>query len=92
MRYMITSRKINTDLYNFTSYDRYPINDLKLLAKIDEYLDFHHQSTRKITIWLQNINFRIPKGLPIEVDMEIAKKEAIAVLVHLDQGRINHIR
>lgn len=63
---------------------RYPLNDVKMQAKIDEYLDYHHTGTRKIMVYLFNKNFAPLLGLKTSIDLEQALREAKAALKFLD--------
>jgi hypothetical protein len=60
---------------------------VKACAKIDEYLDFHHTSTRMCAEWLMNKNLFKELGLPLTKDIDLARKEALRALEHIDGGR-----
>lgn len=65
----------------------YPIDNFAKCAKIDEYLDFHHTNTRKITHYISNTVFANRLNtFDHAYDAQKAKKEVESVM-----GKINEI-
>lgn len=76
VRYIIKSRQLHTDLY--------PLSDFKQCGKIDEYLDYHHGNTRKLTLYAYNLR-AVPKlGLEPTCDLKIVSKEVSQILTFID--------
>ena len=53
------------------------------MAKIDEYLDYHHTNTRKCTKWMDVLHFHRNDNPTVE-EIQKAKEDAIKAYHNLD--------
>lgn len=65
----------------------YPKDNLLVRAKIDEYLDFHHTNTRKVSYYVFNLIFAKQLGIPTDPQYiaEEAKKVVERALTSIEK-------